>query len=132
MEQQVIIQNNSSSEPEDPNEKNTKEKEDVTADPEFFSCLLQPSPPDSDPNYIGVRRLLLFRKAQSGVLRRKEWRCNGKGYVSYRNYINRPRNWESLNIPSHSSTPGNRVLYWLMQKQWPMGTISRSTFPAVK
>ncbi|CDO97011.1 unnamed protein product [Coffea canephora] len=107
MERQVIVQNNSSSEPEDPNEKNTKKKEDVAADPEFFGCLLQPSPPDSDPNYIGIRRLLLFRKAQSGVLRRKEWRCNGKGYVAYRNYINRPRNWESLNVPSHSSTPGN-------------------------
>ena len=71
MERQVIVQNNSSSEPEDPNEKNTKKKEDVAADPEFFSCLLQPSPPDSDPNYRGIRRLLPLRKAQSGVLRRK-------------------------------------------------------------
>ena len=47
-----------------------KNKDDVT-DPEFFSCVLQPSPADSDPNYIGIRRLLLHRKAQSGVLRRK-------------------------------------------------------------
>ncbi|XP_061957782.1 uncharacterized protein LOC133679256 isoform X2 [Populus nigra] len=53
----------------------------------------------------GIRRLLLFRKAHSGVHRRLDWRCNGKGYVSFRNYIRRPRNWDSL--PSHQSTPGN-------------------------
>ncbi|KAL3843423.1 hypothetical protein ACJIZ3_000826 [Penstemon smallii] len=82
-------------------------KEELNSDPEFFSCLLQPSPPDSDPNYIGIRRLLLYRKAQSGVLRRKDWKCNGKGYVAYRNFINRPRNWENLQTPSHSSTPGH-------------------------
>ncbi|THG07403.1 hypothetical protein TEA_004843 [Camellia sinensis var. sinensis] len=82
-----------------------KKKEDLT-DPEFFSCVLQPSPADSDADYIGTRRLLLHRKAQSGVLRRKDWRCNGKGYVAFRNYISRPRNWESLHIPSHPSSPG--------------------------
>ncbi|KAL3614035.1 hypothetical protein CASFOL_042109 [Castilleja foliolosa] len=86
-----------------------QKKEDVTSDPEFFSCLLQPSPRDSDPNYIGIRRLILHRKAQAGVLRRKDWRCNGKGYVAYRNYINRPRNGESAWTPSVSSTPGQRV-----------------------
>ncbi|GAB2218292.1 hypothetical protein Droror1_Dr00001512 [Drosera rotundifolia] len=75
------------------------------ADLELFSCLLQPMLSDSDPNYIGVRRLLLHRKAESGVLRRKDWRCNGRGYVGYRNFINRPRNWESLLIQSHASTP---------------------------
>ncbi|KAL3539007.1 hypothetical protein ACH5RR_002373 [Cinchona calisaya] len=97
-----------SSEDEDLNNNiNNKKKDDVTADPDFFSCMLQPSSTDSDPNYIGIRRLLLSRKAQSGVLRRKDWRCNGKGYVSYRNYISRPSNWESSNIASHSSTPGN-------------------------
>ncbi|KAL9370804.1 hypothetical protein Peur_035944 [Populus x canadensis] len=53
----------------------------------------------------GIRCLLLFRKAHSGVHRRLDWRCNGKGYVSFRNYIRRPRNWDSL--PSHQSTPGN-------------------------
>ncbi|KAM7479337.1 hypothetical protein LguiA_027550 [Lonicera macranthoides] len=84
-----------------------KKKEDFTSDPEFFSCMLQPCPADSDPNYIGIRRLLLYRKAQSGVLRRKDWRCNGKGYVAFRNYISRPRNWESLHIQSHPSSPGN-------------------------
>ncbi|KAI5673163.1 hypothetical protein M9H77_13527 [Catharanthus roseus] len=103
MAEQIIEK--SSSADDDPN-KNDK-KDDFTADPEFFSCMLQPSPSNSDPDYIGIRRLLLFRKAQSGILRRKDWRCNGKGYVSYRNYINRPRNWESSYIPSYSSTPGN-------------------------
>ncbi|PIN12099.1 hypothetical protein CDL12_15299 [Handroanthus impetiginosus] len=93
---------------DDPKPENVeKRKEDVDLDPEFLSCLLQPSPPDSDPKYVGIRRLLLYRKAQAGVLRRKDWRCNGKGYVAYRNYINRPRNWESLQTPSHSSTPGH-------------------------
>ncbi|KAK4378314.1 hypothetical protein RND71_000176 [Anisodus tanguticus] len=86
---------------------NIEKKKDSTANPEFFSCMLQPSPADSDPNYIGIRRFLLHRKAESGVLRRKDWRFNGKGYVAYRNYISRPRNWENLQIPSCSSTPGN-------------------------
>nr|GMD11052.1 WD repeat-containing protein 13 [Ipomoea batatas] len=90
-------------------EENVKKKF-VVPDPEFYSCMLQSSHSDSDPNYIGIRRLLLYRKAVSGVLRRKDWRCNGKGYVAYRNFINRPRNWETLQIPSHSSTPGNRWL----------------------
>ncbi|XVE93699.1 hypothetical protein REPUB_Repub01dG0216700 [Reevesia pubescens] len=74
-------------------------------DPEIFSCLLQPA--TSDPDYIGIRRFILSRKAESGFHRRLDWRCNGKGYVAYRNYIHRPRNWENLQIASHSSTPGN-------------------------
>ncbi|KAD5318275.1 hypothetical protein E3N88_18221 [Mikania micrantha] len=90
----------------DNHEENQKKKEDVTEDPETFCCLLQPCPADSDPNYIGIRRLLLFRKAQSGVLRRKDWRCNGKGYVAYRSFINRPDNWLNSQIPSRTSTPG--------------------------
>lgn len=48
-----------------------EKKEVVDLDPEFLSCLLQPSPPDSDPNYIGIRLLLLHRKAQAGQLNRK-------------------------------------------------------------
>ncbi|XP_057966154.1 uncharacterized protein LOC131156467 isoform X2 [Malania oleifera] len=83
-----------------------EEKKNAEVDLELFSCLLQPSTVDADPEYVGIRRFLLYRKAQSGVVRRKDWRCNGKGYVAYRNYINRPRNWESLHIPSHPSTPG--------------------------
>lgn len=88
-------------------EENIEKKKDSTANPEFFCCMLQPAPANSDPNYIAIRRFLLHRKAESGVLRRKDWRCNGKGYVAYRNYISRPRNWETLQIPSRSSTPGN-------------------------
>lgn len=41
-----------------------------SADPELFSCLLQPVSSDADLQYIGVRRLLLRRKAESGVVRR--------------------------------------------------------------
>lgn len=100
----------SKSSPEDHDnelKENIEKKKDSTANPEFFSCMLQPSPANSDPNYIAIRRFLLHRKAESGVLRRKDWRYNGKGYVAYRNYISRPRNWENLQIPSRSSTPGN-------------------------
>ncbi|OVA08702.1 WD40 repeat [Macleaya cordata] len=83
-----------------------EEKEKKIVDPEFLSCLLQPPSADSDPNYIGIRRLLLYKKVNSGVDRRKDWKCNGRGYVAYRNYFCRPRNWESLHIPSGPSTPG--------------------------
>uniref|UniRef100_F6I3I8 Uncharacterized protein n=1 Tax=Vitis vinifera TaxID=29760 RepID=F6I3I8_VITVI len=82
-------------------------------DPTFFSCLLQPSSADSDPQYIGICHLLLYRKAKSGVHRWKDWRCNGKGYVAYWNYIGRPRNWESLHAPSqlkHSWSKGNLLV----------------------
>ncbi|CAL1384899.1 unnamed protein product [Linum trigynum] len=76
-------------------------------DPEFFCCLLQPANADSDPDYLGIRRLLLHRKAESGSVRRLDWRCNGKGYVCYRNYIRRPRNWEKSQVSSLQSTPEN-------------------------
>ncbi|KAK7317326.1 hypothetical protein RJT34_01453 [Clitoria ternatea] len=78
-----------------------------SSDPELFCCLLQPATVDGDPDYIGIRRLLLHQKAEAGVLRRGDWRCNGKTYVAYRNYICKPRNWESLRSPSLQSTPGN-------------------------
>ncbi|XP_047328631.1 WD repeat-containing protein 13 [Impatiens glandulifera] len=86
--------------------KKEETEENAVVDPELFSCMLQPLTSDSDTDYIGIRRLLLYRKANSGVLRRKDWRCNGKGYVAYRNYINRPRNWERLQTNSLSGTPG--------------------------
>ncbi|KAG4971115.1 hypothetical protein JHK82_036785 [Glycine max] len=90
-------------------ENNNNDNEKSTSDPELFCCLLQPATTDGDPEYIGIRRLLLHRKAEAGVLRRRDWRCNGKTYVAYRNYISRPRNWErdSLRTPSLQSTPGN-------------------------
>ncbi|KAB2603192.1 WD repeat-containing protein 13-like [Pyrus ussuriensis x Pyrus communis] len=83
-----------------------KEKE-KNGDPELLICLLQPAPADSDPDYIGIRRLLLSRKPQSPFHRRRDWRCNGKGYVAFRNYIRRPRNWERMQTPSLQTTPGN-------------------------
>ncbi|WOK97129.1 WD repeat-containing protein 13 [Canna indica] len=78
-------------------------------DPEFLSCLLQPPIDHHDANYVGIRRILLHRKAASShvVDRRQEWRCNGKGYVAYRSFIRRPRNWESMAVTSQSSSPGN-------------------------
>lgn len=47
-----------------------KDKKENLVDLELFSCLLQPASSDLDPNYIGIRRLLLFRKAESGFHRR--------------------------------------------------------------
>jgi WD40 repeat protein len=77
-------------------------------DLEFLSCMMQPKTADSDPHYIGIRRILLHRKADSGVIsRRYDWRCNGKGYVAYRNFISKPRKWENLRTPSLLSSPGN-------------------------
>ncbi len=48
-----------------------KKKQNENVDPELFSCLLQPVTADSDPEYISIRRFLLFRKADSGILRRR-------------------------------------------------------------
>lgn len=84
-----------------------KEKQKKNVDPELLSCLLQPVTIGVDPDYIGIRRLLLYRKAEAVVRRRKDWKCNGKGYVAFRNYIRRPRNWESSYLSSLQSTPGN-------------------------
>ncbi|XP_027354574.1 WD repeat-containing protein 13 [Abrus precatorius] len=86
---------------------NNEGDNEKSTDPELFCCLLQPATADCDPEYIGIRRLLLYRKAEAGVLHRREWRCNGKTYVAYRNYISRPRDWESSRAPSLQSTPGN-------------------------
>lgn len=88
---------------------NHNDDDEKSSDPELFCCLLQPAIADGDPEYVGIRRLLLYRKAEAGVLRRRDWRCNGKTYVAYRNYISRPTNWdrESSRAPSLQSTPGN-------------------------
>lgn len=47
------------------------EVEKKNVDPELFSCLLQPVSSGADPDYVGIRRLLLHRKAESVVLRRR-------------------------------------------------------------
>ncbi|TYH22886.1 hypothetical protein ES288_A04G166400v1 [Gossypium darwinii] len=110
------ITNNSSKEGVNENKNNkscingtdkTSEKKVSMKDPETFCCLLQPGNADSSPDYIGIRRFLLARKAESSSYRRLDWRCNGKGYVAYRNYMRRPRKWEKLQTPSRPSTPGN-------------------------
>lgn len=126
-EEEVIQKNHDTSTIETQINHNNKKKD---VDPELFSCLLQPVNADADPEYIGIRRLLLYRKAESGDLRRLDWRCNGKGYASYRNYIRRPRNWESQQMASLQSTPGDRVIYWLMD-QWAMASMSKSTVPFI-
>lgn len=40
-------------------------------DPEFLSCMMQPTTSDSDPQYVGIRRILLHRKAESGAISRR-------------------------------------------------------------
>ncbi|XP_010933087.1 uncharacterized protein [Elaeis guineensis] len=94
---------------EEKGEESEAEREKPAMDPEFWSCLLQPQIGHNDPDYVGIRRLLLHRKAQSSpaIDLRKEWRCNGRGYVAYRNFIRRPRNWDSSANQSQTSTPGN-------------------------
>ncbi|KAL8150286.1 hypothetical protein V2J09_020094 [Rumex salicifolius] len=82
------------------------------ADPELFTCILQPLTSDSDSDYVGIRRLLLHQKAAAGFDQRKDWRCNGKGYVAFRNFINKPLNWESLYTRSLTSTP-NQSERWM-------------------
>ncbi|CAK7329643.1 unnamed protein product [Dovyalis caffra] len=64
--------NNGSTESNNNENDNNKDKETEkkNVDPELFSCQLQPVTSDSDPDYIGIRRLLLYRKAESGVYRR--------------------------------------------------------------
>ncbi|TYK02638.1 WD repeat-containing protein 13 isoform X2 [Cucumis melo var. makuwa] len=48
-----------------------KEKLKKNVDPELLSCLLQPMSIGVDPDYIGIRRLLLYRKAEAAIFRRK-------------------------------------------------------------
>ncbi|GLT30620.1 hypothetical protein SLA2020_054120 [Shorea laevis] len=107
-------------------------------DPEIFCCLLQPASPESNPDYIGIRRFLLFRKAESGHHRRLEWRCNGKGYAAYRNYIRKPRNGQSSQAPSNPSSPGHSgrwlsssspLSYTLEVDSWNSGRDLRSGNP---
>lgn len=52
-------------------EEEVEKQKKKNLDPELFSCLLQPAGADADPRYVGIRRLLLHRKAESGVLRRR-------------------------------------------------------------
>lgn len=73
------ITNSSSKEGANENENNkscingtdkTSEKKANMKDPETFCCLLQPVNADCSPDYIGIRRLLLARKAESCSFRR--------------------------------------------------------------
>ncbi|GJM92956.1 hypothetical protein PR202_ga09465 [Eleusine coracana subsp. coracana] len=77
----------------------------MPTDPDFLSCVLQPPTPSSsrpDANYAALRRLLLRLKSPSSLQHRMEWRCNGKGYVAYRNFLLR-----RIDGSSAHSTPSN-------------------------
>ncbi|KAF5947229.1 hypothetical protein HYC85_013186 [Camellia sinensis] len=82
-----------------------KKKEDLT-DPEFFSCVLQPSPADSDADYIGIRRLLLHRKAQSGVLRRKDLRSGSQALSHSPSFSSKASNASDSDHPRRKAEPG--------------------------
>jgi len=88
------------------NLQNHGDEEDLERKAEFFAGLLEPSNGGMDLSYVGMRRLLLYRKAFSGCNQRRDWECNGKGYVAYRNYIRRLKNWDHLQHTSQPSTPG--------------------------
>lgn len=132
-ETRILAKHGSEVEINDKDEEKPKQSKDL----EFLSCMMQPATAESDPQYIGIRRILLHRKSESGAISRryvralslisslskplkrfltnpivlfslKDWRCNGKGYVAYRNFISRPRKWENLRTPSLLSSPGNR------------------------
>lgn len=156
MEEETIIEKNESEveigdtvNEKDEEMKKKKQPNKQSKDLEFLSCMMQPATAESDPQYVGIRRILLHRKAESGAISRryvralhlssfshqtsrnhiawsqltlairssdffffclslKDWRCNGKGYVAYRNFISKPRKWENLRTPSLLSSPGNR------------------------
>ncbi|KAG8078124.1 hypothetical protein GUJ93_ZPchr0007g4900 [Zizania palustris] len=79
-------------------------------DPDFLSCVLHPPTPSSssrpDDDYAALRLLLLRRKPPSALNHRMEWRCNGKGYVAYRNFLLRRIDGGAASSSAHS-TPSN-------------------------
>nr|TKS05402.1 hypothetical protein D5086_0000134990 [Populus alba] len=98
--------NNGSTESTNENNSNNDEenkKKNKKVDPELFSCLLQPITSDFGPRYIGIRRLLLFRKARSGVHRRLAKKLG-----------------QFAKPPKHYG------------KQWTMASIYESTLPFVR
>lgn len=86
---------------------------DSSLDMDLISCLLQPLGKTglcSDTSYVGTRRFLLQKKAMlhpKAISQRNDWRCNGKGYTAYRNYIWGLRTGEQSQLSSGSDTPGN-------------------------
>ncbi|CAH1440763.1 unnamed protein product [Lactuca virosa] len=53
-------------------------------------------------------QMVYFGSLSYTIPKIKEWRCNGKGYVAYRNFITRLENRMKLQPPSHLSSPGTR------------------------
>ncbi|KAG6552011.1 hypothetical protein Mapa_006317 [Marchantia paleacea] len=76
---------------------------------EFYACILEPGvgTTQQDAAYVGQRRLLLYRKALSGTLQRQMWKCNGRGYVAYREYIRQCKQWDNSRPTSPLSYPGD-------------------------
>ncbi|VVA99353.1 unnamed protein product [Arabis nemorensis] len=68
MEEETILVKNGS-DVEKIGEKDGEKKQ--SKDLEFLSCMMQPATSDSNPQYIGIRRILLHRKADSGVISRR-------------------------------------------------------------
>lgn len=64
---------------------NDVDNNDESLDPELFCCLLQPVTADRDPEYIGIRRLLLLRKAEAGIIHRRV--CSVQNSHSYLTFL---------------------------------------------
>lgn len=69
------------------NNNSNDDKKDKSSDPELFCCLLQPVTADADPQYTGIRRLLLHRKAEAGVLRRRVRSLSNVISIMFRNFL---------------------------------------------
>ncbi|KAL2632123.1 hypothetical protein R1flu_016809 [Riccia fluitans] len=76
---------------------------------EFYACILEPGNGSSqqDAAYVGQRRLLLYKKALAGKLKRQTWKGNGRGYVDYREYIRQYKQWDNSRPTSPLSYPGD-------------------------
>eukprot|EP00252_Welwitschia_mirabilis_P025442 TRINITY_DN7936_c0_g1_i1.p1 TRINITY_DN7936_c0_g1~~TRINITY_DN7936_c0_g1_i1.p1 ORF type:complete len:583 (+),score=88.83 TRINITY_DN7936_c0_g1_i1:122-1870(+) len=94
-------------EPEIPDGVSSNKESEVDHQAGFCAALLQPSYERLDADYVGTRRLLLYRKRISDLKHRKAWRCNGNGYVAYRNYIYRLKNGDHMHLTSQLTTPGD-------------------------
>ena len=64
MEKEAILVEINDKDEEKPKPKQSK-------DLEFLSCMMQPATAESDPQYIGIRRILLHRKSESGAISRR-------------------------------------------------------------
>lgn len=71
---------------------------------EAFASLLEPG--NGEPEYVAMRRLLLYRKAMANKLVRQKWELNGKGYVAFHEYMRHLKKLQN-NSAQNSSQPAS-------------------------